>query len=280
MSERKTMMQGHQRLAVSRPCQLLAVPRSSVYTRARETSAADLTLMRQLDELYLKWPFYDSRRLCEELRQREARVNRKRVRRLMRQMGLRAVYPKPRTSHPGRGHTISPYLLTGLTIDRPNQVWASDWSSPDGQRLYVSDRHHGLVFPPGARLAGVHLLDAAPCIAALEEALVPYGPPEIFNPDQGVQYTSEAFTAVLRSQDIRISMDGKDRWVDNVLVERLWRRVKYEDISLRAYESPAALRRGLPQSFQFYHAQRRQQMLNRPTPDAVYFGHTKKKTAA
>ena len=281
MSERKAMIKGNQRISVSRQCQLLAVPRSSVYAGTRETSIADLALMRQLDELYLLWPFYGSRRLCEELRHRGERVNRKRVRRLMRQMGLRAVYPKPRTSQPGPGHKIYPYLLNGLTIDRPNQVWASDICYIPMAKgfLYLTvtmDWYSRRVL--AWRVSNT--LDAAPCIAALEEALARYGSPDIFNTDPGAQYTSEAFTAVLRNQNIHISMDGKGRWVDNVVVERLWRSVKYEDIYLRAYESPAALHRGLTQYFQFYNSQRRHQTLNRQTPDAVYFGNANEKTAA
>jgi putative transposase len=234
-----------------------------------------------ISELYLQWPFDGSRRLCEELCQRGERVNRKRVRRLMRLMGLRAVYPKPRTSQPGKGHKIYPYLLNGLTIDRPNQVWASDICYVPMAKGFmyltvIMDWYSRRVL--AWRVSNT--LDADPCIAALEEALARYGPPEIFNTDQGAQYTSEAFIAVLQRQNIHISMDGKGRWVDNVFVERLWRSVKYEDIYLRAYESPAALRRGLTQYFQFYNAQRRHQTLNRQTPDAVYFGDMKEKTVA
>lgn len=281
MSERKAMIKVKQRISVSRQCQLLAVPRSSVYARSREVPAADIELMRQLDALYLQWPFYGSRRLCEELRQRGERVNRKRVRRLMRQMGLRAMYPKPRTSQSGAGHTIYPYLLNGLTINRPNQVWASDICYVPMAKGFmyltvIMDWYSRRVL--AWRVSNT--LDAEACIAALEEALGRYGPPEIFNTDQGAQYTSEAFIAVLQRQSIHISMDGKGRWVDNVFVERLWRSVKYEDIYLRAYETPAALRRGLAQYFQFYNAQRRHQTLNRQTPDAVYFGNLKEKTVA
>ena len=272
MSERKAMIKGKQRLAVSRKCQLLAVPRSSVYARARERSTTDSELMRQLDALYLKWPFYGSRRLCDELRQRGERVNRKRVCRLMRRMGLRAVYPKPRTSLPAQGHKIYPYLLKGLRVDHPNQVWASDICYVPMAKgfMYLTailDWYSRRVL--AWRIS--NSLEAEPCIEALEEALRCYGAPEIFNTDQGAQYTSEAFTAVLLAHHINISMDGKGRWVDNVLVERLWRSVKYEDIYLRAYESPAALRTGLTHYFQFYNSQRRHQSLDRQTPDAVYF---------
>lgn len=281
MSERKAMIKASQGRSVSRQCHLLAVPRSSVYARSRGVPAADVELMRQLDALYLHWPFYGSGRLCEELRQGGERVNRKRVRRLMRQMGLRAVYPKPRTSQPGAGHKIYPYLLNGLTIDRPNQVWASDICYVPMAKGFmyltvIMDWYSRRVL--AWRVSNT--LDAEPCIAALEEALMRYGPPEIFNTDQGAQYTSEAFTEVLRTHHIHSSMDGKGRWVDKVFVERLWRSVKYEDVYLRAYETPAVLRAGLNRYFQFYNAQRRHQTLNRQTPNAVYFGDTKEKTAA
>lgn len=272
MNERKARITVKAGLSVIRQCQLLAVPRSSVYARHRDVAKADLELMRQIDELYLKWPFYGSRRMSEELRQRGYVLNRKRVQRLMRQMGLRAVYPKPRTSQPGAGHKIYPYLLTGLTIDRPNQVWASDICYVPMAKGFmyltvIMDWYSRRVL--AWRVSNT--LDAEPCSAALEEALARYGVPEIFNTDQGAQYTSEAFTAVLRRHDVKISMDGKGRWVDNVFVERLWRSVKYEDIYLRAYETPAVLRMGLTHYFQFYNAQRRHQTLNRQTPDAVYF---------
>lgn len=174
---------------------------------------------------------------------------------------------------PGAGHKIYPYLLNGLTINRPNQVWASDICYVPMAKGFmyltvIMDWYSRRVLP--WRVSNT--LDAAPCIAALEEALARYGVPEIFNTDQGAQYTSEAFTAVLRRHEVQISMDGKDPWVDNVFVERLWRSVKYEDIYLWAYETPAVLRTRLTHYFQFYNAQRRHQRLNRQPPDAVYFG--------
>jgi putative transposase len=173
MSERKAMIKATPRISVSRQCHLLAVPRSSVYARTRDTSAADRELMRQLDELYPKWPFYGSRRLCEELRQRGERVNRNRVRRVMRLMGLRAVYPKPHTSQPGVGHTVYPYLLKDLTIDRPNQVWASDLCYLPMAKGFmyltvIMDWYSRRVL--AWRVSNT--LDAQPCIAALEEALL------------------------------------------------------------------------------------------------------------
>jgi putative transposase len=196
-------------------------------------------------------------------------------------MGRRAVNPKPRTSQPGNGHKVSPYLLKGLTIHRPNQVWASDLCDVPMAKGFM---YLTVIMDWYARRVLAwrvsNTLDAEPCIAALEEALARYGAPEIFNTDQEAQYTSEAFTTVLRTHDITVSMDGKRRWIDKVFVERLWRSVKYEDIYLWAYESPAALRRGLTQYFQFYNVQRRHQMLNRQTPDAVYFGNATVKQVA
>jgi putative transposase len=237
--------------------------------------------MRILDEVYLKWPFYGSRRLGAVLQQRGHAGNRKRVQRLMRQMGLRAIYPKPRTSHPGHGHKIYPYRLRGLTITRPNQAWASDICYIPMAKGFmyltvIMDWYSRRVL--AWRVSNT--LETEACVEALEEALGRYRAPEIFNTDQGAQYTSEAFTAVLKSHGVTISMDGKGRWVDNVFVERLWRSVKYEDVYLRAYETPAALRMGLTHYFQFYNTERGHQALNRQTPDGVYFADPREKQAA
>ena len=208
-------------------------------------------------------------------------MNRKRVQRLVRQMGLRALYPKPRTSQPGVGHTGYPYLLRGLSIERPNQVWATascyiplahgfmslvaimDWYSRRVLAWRVSNT-----------------FDSDCCVEALEDALTRDGPPEIFNTDQGAQFTSQAFTTVLKTHAVAISMDGKGRWVDNVFVERRWRSVTYEDVYLHAYETPASLRAGLTCDFQFYHGRRRHSSLGRRTPDVVYVGTTGFGTAA
>ena len=281
MNERKAMIKATPSLSVTRQCQLLGVPRSSAYFRSQPVTAEALALMRVLDELYLRWPFYGSRRLCVELQQRGYRVNRKRVRRLMRQMGLRAIYPKPRTSQAGKGHTIYPYRLRGLAITRPNQVWASDICYiPMAQGfMYLTvilDWYSRRVL--AWRVSNT--LDTEACVEALEEALGRYGAPEIFNTDQGAQYTSDAFTSVLQAHGVTISMDGKGRWVDNVFVERLWRSVKYEDVYLHAYETPTELRAGLMRYFTFYNTERRHQTLNRQTPDVIYFGHTQVETAA
>ena len=281
MTERKAMLQAKTALSLTRQCQLLAVPRSSAYVRSPPVAGEDLLLMRLLDELYLKWPFYGSRRLCVELQQRGHQVNRKRIQRLMRKMGLRAIYPKPRTSLPGKGHKIYPYRLRGLSITRPNQVWASDICYIPMVKGFmyltvIMDWYSRRVL--AWRLSNT--LDTEACVDALEDALGRYGAPAIFNTDQGAQYTSAAFTTVLQAHGVTISMDGKGRWVDNVVVERLWRSVKYEDVYLRAYETPAALRAGLTNYFTFYNTERGHQALNRQTPDAIYFEQTPVETAA
>ena len=281
MSERKGSIMATHSLSITRQCQLLAIPRSSAYTRPQAVSAADLELMRELDALYLRWPFYGSRRLRVELQHCGYRVNRKRVQRLMRQMGLRAIYPKPRTSQAGKGHKIYPYRLNGLAITRPNQVWASDICYLPMAKGFmyltvIMDWYSRRVL--AWRVSNT--LDTEACLEALEEALGRYGAPEIFNTDQGAQFTSEAFTTVLETHGVLISMDGKGRWVDNVFVERLWRSVKYEDVYLRAYETPSALRVGLTSYFTFYNTERRHQTLNRQTPDAVYFAQRQGEIAA
>jgi putative transposase len=199
----------------------------------------------------------------------------------MRQMGLSALYPRRRTSQPGQGHKIYPYLLRNLPIERANQVWATDICYIPMARGFmylvaIIDWHTRRVL--SWRVSNT--LDAAFCIEALEEALQRFGAPEIFNTDQGAQFTCEAFTGVLKEHGIAISMDGKGRWVDNVFVERLWRSVKYEDVYLRAYETPAELRAGLGRYFEFYNARRRHSALDRRTPDAVYFEQAESKRAA
>jgi putative transposase len=272
MSERRAQIHTTHELPKTRRCELLDVARSSAYYRAEPVSEEDLELMRLIDEIHLRWPFYGSRRLRDELQERGHTVNRKRIQRLMRQMGLRALYPRQRTSQPGKGHKIYPYLLRELSIERANQVWATDicyipMAKGFMYLMAIMDWHSRRVL--SWRVSNT--LDTDFCIEALEEALQRFGTPEIFNTDQGAQFTSEAFTRVLKAHGIQISMDGKGRWVDNVFVERLWRSVKYEDLYLRAYETPTELRTGLARYFQFYNSRRRHSALDRRTPDAVYF---------
>ena len=228
--------------------------------------------MRRIDEIHLKFPFYGNRRIRDHLERQGCRVDRKKVRRLMLLMGISALYPRRRTSKPGKGHKIYPYLLKDLSIERPNQVWASDITFIPMARgfLYlvaILDLYSRKVL--SWRLSNT--MDTAFCVDALEEALRWRGTPEIFNTDQGAQFTSDAFTKVLNDAGIRISMDGKGRWVDNVFVERLWRSVKYEEVYLKAYDSINAARTSLGRYFTFYNTKRRHQSLDRRTPDSVYY---------
>ena len=281
MNERRAKIHIVHELLKTRRCELLDVARSSAYYQPELVSAQDLALMRLIDEIHLQYPFYGSRRLRNELEDRGHRVNRKRVQRLMRQMDLTALYPRRRTSQPGKGHKIYPYLLRHLSIERANQVWASDITFCPMAKGFmylvaIIDWHSRRVL--SWRVSNT--LDTSFCVEALEEALQRFGTPEIFNTDQGSQFTSEAFTDVLKDKGVAISMDGKGRWVDNVFVERLWRSVKYEDLYLRAYETPAQLRAGLGKYFEFYNTKRRHSALDRRTPDAVYYDQANVKLAA
>ena len=307
MSERRAMLKRDHPLPVTQRCRLLEVARSTAYYRPACVSEDDLAVMRLMDEIHLELPFYGSRRLCDELQDRGHPTNRKRVQRLMRVMGLVAVYPRRRTSAPGRGHTVYPYLLRELTVERPDQVWATDicylpMAKGFMYLVTIMDWHSRRVL--SWRVSNT--MDTDFCVEALEEALQRYGSPDIFNTDQGqgAQFTAEAFTEVLKEHNVQISMDGKGRWLDNVFVERLWRSVKYEDIYLHAYETPAALRAGLqPRNhqryheslkyetpaalraglqryFQFYNERRRHSALNRRTPHTVYLDRAELETAA
>jgi putative transposase len=281
MSERRVKIHTEHELPKTRRCELLGVARSSAYYRPKLIANEDLALMRLIDEIHLRLPFYGSRRIRDELEEHGHTVNRKRIRRLMHQMGLRALYPRQRTSQPGKGHKIYPYLLRDLSIEHANQVWATDicyipMAKGFMYLVAIMDWHSRRVL--SWRLSNT--LDTDFCIAALEEALQRFGAPEVFNTDQGSQFTSEAFTDVLKAHGIAISMDGKGRWVDNVFVERLWRSVKYEDVYLRAYETPTQLRAGLTRYFMFYNTRRRHSALDRRTPDAVYYDQVNRKLAA
>ena len=263
-------------LPVTRQCELLALPRSTVYyERQPPVSAEDLMVMRRIDALPLRYPFMGSWRRRDELGKLGHAVNRKRVQRLMRLMGLEALYPRKRTSVPNKAHRVFPYRLRNLVIDRPNQVWAADITYIPMARgfLYlvaVVDWYSRSVL--AWRLS--NSMEADFCVEALEEAMVRYGKPEIFNTDQGAQFTSEAFLTVLERNQIRISMDGRGRWMDNVFVERLWRSVKYEEVYLKAYESVAEARGSLAKYFAFYNHERGHQSLNRQTPWQVYTART------
>lgn len=259
-------------LTITRQAKLLALGRSSVYYTPRGTSQRDLALMRRLDELHLQWPFYGSRKLTRELRQEGHEVGRRHVVTLMRKMGIEVIYRKPRTSIPAREATIYPYLLAGLVIHRPNQVWSAD--------ITYLPMAHGFLYLTAIldvfsrkvlawRLSNTMTADF--CVEALEEAIAKFGAPEIFNTDQGSQFTSDDWIKVLKGADVAISMDGKGRWIDNVFIERLWRSVKYEEVYLHAYDNGTEARKGLTKYFSFYNARRSHQGLGYRTPDEVYF---------
>jgi putative transposase len=259
-------------LSLSRQCQLIGVSRSSFYYKPTQVKPEDLDLMRQIDEQYLKTPFYGSRSMTKHFRRLGQKINRKRVQRLMRLMGIEAVYPHPRTSKPHPGHKIYPYLLRNLTIYRPNQVWAADITYIPLRRGFmylvaVMDWYSRKVM--SWRLSNT--LDADFCVSALEEAIRLYGRPEIFNTDQGSQFTSQAFTKTLEDNDIRISMDGRGNFRDNIFIERLWWTVKYQYLYLHAFNDGAELRQGLRNWFRFYNKERFHQSLDDKTPDEVYY---------
>jgi putative transposase len=261
------------KVTVTRQAELLALSRSSVYYSPRALSDRDLLLMRRLDELHLQWPFYGSRKLTRELQKEGHEVGRRHVVTLMRRMGIEAIYRRPRTSIPAREAAIRPYLLSNLSIDRPNQVWASDIS-------YLPMAHGFLylvaildVFSRKVlafRLSNTLTTDF--CVEALEEALAKFGAPEIFNTDQGSQFTSDEWIEVLDDAGVAISMDGKGRWIDNVFIERLWRSVKYEEVYLHGYANGTEARTSLTRYFSFYNERRSHQSLEYRTPDEVYFG--------
>lgn len=263
----------HPKLCVSQQCEWLGLARSTAYYRAVHDPSYDLLLMRLLDEQYTRRPFYGVRRMTDWLQGQGHPVGDKRVRRLMREMSLCAIYPKPRLSRAAQGHRIYPYLLRGLTIERANQVWCTDIT-------YIRMRH-GFVylvammdwFSRYVLTWQVSItLDSEFCLEALEAALDRYGRPEIFNSDQGAQFTSDDFTGRLDEHDVRISMDGRNRVFDNLFIERLWRSVKYEEVYLYDYESvPHAVER-LGDYFTFYNHERPHQGLGNATPWAVYSG--------
>jgi putative transposase len=268
---RALLDRAHDKLSIRRQCHLLRIARSGVYRPARPANDNDLGLMRRLDELFTQWPFLGSRRLAKMLREEGHRINRKRVQRLMRQMGIAALGPKPRTSKPAPGHKVYPYLLRGLVIDRPNQVWAADITYlPIGRgHLYlvaIMDWASRAVL--SWRLSNT--MDSSFCVEALEEALARFGKPEIFNTDQGSQFTGAAFTGVLSTAEIRISMDGRGRWMDNVFIERLWRSLKYEDIYLKHYADGREAKAGIALWVAFYNTRRPHQALEDRTPMTVW----------
>lgn len=264
-----------QTLSVSRQCRLIGLARSTLYYKPANDNADDLTLKALIDRQFVETPYFGSRKMTEVLRRQGHAVNRKRVRRLMREMGLAVIWRRPNTSKPNPEHRIYPYLLRGMVIDRPNQVWCADVTYIPMPRgfLYlvaVMDWHSRKVL--AWRLSNTMHADF--CVDALEEALARFGRPEIFNTDQGSQFTSGDFTGVLETAGVRISMDGKGRCMDNIFIERLWRSLKYEDVYLRAYATGSEARLGIGRWIDGYNARRPHQALDYRTPDEAYATRT------
>lgn len=259
-------------LPIAAQCRLLEIARGCVYYQPVPISPEDLRLMRRIDELHLAHPFFGSRKLLVKLREEGFEVGRRHVVTLMHRMGVEALYRKPRTSLGNQLHQLYPYLLKDVAIERPNQVWAADityipMARGFGYLVAIIDIYSRKVL--AHRLSNTMTTDF--CLQALEEALARFGTPEIFNTDQGAQFTDAEFTGKLKEHSITISMDGKGRWIDNVFIERLWRSVKYEEVYLKAYETLVEARHALSSYFAMYNTQRPHQSLNYRTPDAVYF---------
>ena len=270
---RKLIEPGHEEISVQRQCDLVGLVRSMWYYEPVQEKAEDLRLMRLLDEKYLKTPFFGIRRMTEWLKTLKERVNHKRVRRLLRKMGLMAIYPKPNLSKAAPGHKIYPYLLRGLAITRPNHVWSTDIT-------YIR-LTHGFIylvaiidwFSRYVLSWSVSVtLESNFCVEALDQAIRRHGKPDIFNSDQGSQFTCNDFTSRLIAENIQISMDGRGRALDNVFVERLWRSVKYEEVYLHDYETVPIAIEGLKKYFGFYNTERQHQSLEYQTPREVYEG--------
>lgn len=271
MKNRKAMIAPNKKLSRVKQCKLAKVSRSTFYYEATKISDEELSLMRAIDKVHMKFPFYGSRKIVFALGVEEIHVNRKRVRRLMRVMGIESMAPKPNLSKPTKENVIFPYLLRGVAVTKAHQVWATDITYIPLEKGFiylvaVIDWYSRKVL--SFRLSNT--MDSDFCVEALEEALEKYGRPEIFNTDQGAQFTSKAFTEVLKKNGIRISMDGKGRCLDNVFVERLWRSLKYEDVYLRKYSTMSEAVKGISRYFKFFNSVRPHQTFNNKTPDAIF----------
>jgi putative transposase len=268
-------------LPITQQAEVLGISRSTVYYEPRPVPAEDLWLMRQIDELHLNYPFAGSRMLRDLLSHQGLEVGRRHIRTLMRRMGIEAIYRRPNTSKPAPGHRIYPYLLRGLAITRANQVWAMDITYIPMARGFVYLA--AVVDWFSRRILAWKLsitMDVSFCIEALEEAISTNEKPEIFNTDQGSQFTSEAFTGRLKEEGIKISMDGKGRWRDNVFVERIWKSIKYEEVYLHAYASVSEARNSIGRYLEFYNSIRPHSSLGSRTPDQVYFNRLPESMAA
>ena len=267
------MQPDNTKLSMRRQCALVGLNRTTLYYEPVATSAEEISLMKEIDRIYTRWPFFGSRQITNELRKAGHDINRKRVQRLMRLMGLQAMVPGPHTSKPHPAHRIYPYLLGGVAVTRPNQVWATDityiplehgW----GYLVAIIDWHSRAIL--SWRLSNTMTVDF--CIEALEEALRQHGRPEIFNSDQGAQFTSPEFTDVLKREGVTISMDGKGRATDNIFIERVWRSLKYEDVYLHDYATLAEAHAGIGRWIRFYNVRRSHTSLENRTPMEVYRG--------
>ena len=268
-------------LSLAKQAKALGISRGSVYYLPQPVSPADLAVMRRMDELHLDFPFAGSRMLRDLLRQDDVTIGRRHVATLMKRMRIEALYRKPSTSKPAPGHKIYPYLLRGMTIARPNQVWCMDITYVPMARGFVYLAAVVDWFSRRVLSWRVSItLEAAFCVEALEEALARHGKPDIFNTDQGSQFTSHDFTGVLLKAGIAISMDGKGAWRDNVFIERLWRSVKYEEVYLRAYASVGEARASIGRYLTFYNGRRPHSSLDRQTPDWAYFTRLPQTVAA
>jgi len=275
------MIDRKHKLSITRQARLLGMSRGSVYYLPKLASSEDLALMRRIDELHLDFPFAGGRMLRDLLNREGYKVGRKRVRSLMIRMGIEAHYRKPNTSKRGKGHKVYPYLLRNLMITKPNQVWATDITYIPMARGFI---YLCAVVDWASRKILAHRvsisMDTEFCLDVLEDAISQYGKPEIFNTDQGSQFTSEAFTSALKENDIRISMDGKGCWRDNVFVERIWRSIKYEEVYLHAYASVSEAKAGIGRYIDLYNTRRPHSKLDKQTPDEFYYGELLEKKQA
>jgi putative transposase len=263
-------------LSITKQAEVLKISRGSVYYLPRPVSSADLAIMRRLDQLHLEFPFAGSRMLRGLLAAEGSKIGRRHVKTLMRRMGIEALYRRPRTTKPEPGHKIYPYLLRGMELTRPNQVWAMDITYIPMARGFV---YLAVVLDWATRRVRI-TMEAAFCVETLEDALACHGKPDVFNTDQGSQFTGSAFTGVLANNGIAISMDGKGAWRDNVFVERLWRSVKYEEVYLRAYESVGEARNSIGRYLDFYNRRRPHSSLDGSTPDQAYLNSLPLRLAA
>ena len=273
VGEKKQLINESCKLSIERQCELIHLPRSSYYrkTNHRQESTENLEIMRHIDEEYTKHPFYGTRQMRNCLRRKGYKINRKRVQRLMRKMGLQSIAPKPNTSKPNVEHRVYPYLLGSIDVTRPNQVWCSDitYIRMAGGFVYLTaimDWYSRYVLSWEISIS----MDTEFCVSALDRALRCYDTPEVFNTDQGSQYTSKEFTGTLKDHQIKISMDGKGRAMDNIFIERLWRSVKYEEVYIKEYQSVEKLRKSLKEYFYFYNHQRPHQSFDGKTPAEMY----------